>query len=97
MAAASETQSVPWYVEQVLGKGWTDRFEHTVTASEAGKTVEELPEFHDVLVLGVSRPPDLICDRLDSVRLQAGDTIIYYRLTVQDSVTRREKRNGDAS
>lgn len=97
MAAASETQSVPWYVEQVLGEGWTDRMEHTVTASEAGNTVEMLPEFHGVLVLGVSRPPDLICDHLDSVRLQEGDTLIYYRLAVQDSVERRMNRNGDAT
>jgi voltage-gated potassium channel len=97
MAAASETQSVPWYVEQVLGKGWTDRPEHIVTADEAGMTIEQLPEFHDVLVLGISRPPDLICDDLDAVRLQPGDAIIFYRLSVQDSVTRRMQDNGGAT
>lgn len=92
MAAAAETQSVPWYVEQVLGEGWTDRLEHRVTATEAGRTIEELPDFHDVLVLGVSRPPNLLCDHLDTVRLQTGDTIIYYRLNVLDSVTRRKQK-----
>jgi voltage-gated potassium channel len=97
MAAAAETQSVPWYVEQVLGKGWTDRRERTVAASEAGKTVKQLPDLRDVLVLGVSRPPDLICDDLDTVLLEAGDTIIYYQLAVQDSVTRRTQHNGDAT
>jgi voltage-gated potassium channel len=91
MAAAAETQSVPWYVEQVLGKGWTDRMEHRITAAEAGKTIEELPEFHDVLVLGISRPPDLLCDHLDSTRLREGDIVIYYRLQIQDSVERRRK------
>jgi voltage-gated potassium channel len=91
MAAASETQSVPWYVEQVLGKGWTDRKEHRVTAEEAGKTVEELPDFHDTLVLGVSRPPDLLCDHLDSIRLREGDIVIYYRLQILDSVERRKQ------
>jgi voltage-gated potassium channel len=97
MAAASETQSVPWYVEQVLGKGWTDRLEHRVTAAETGKTIEELPEFHDVLVLGISRPPDLICDHLDTTTLQAGDTVIFYRLTVRDAVERRMKANKHAT
>jgi voltage-gated potassium channel len=97
MAAASETQSVPWYVEQVLGKGWTDRMERTVTAAEAGLTVEQLPGFRDVLVLGISRPPDLICDDLDRLPLEAGDVVIYYQLAVQDSVTRRTHRQGDAS
>jgi voltage-gated potassium channel len=97
MAAASETQSVPWYVEQVLGKGWTDRLEHHVTTAEAGKTIEELPEFHDVLVLGISRPPDLICDHLDTTLLQVGDIVIFYRLTVQDAVERRMKANQQAT
>ena len=91
MAAASETQSVPWYVEQVLGKGWTDRLEHRITAEEAGKTVEELPEFHDVLVLGISRPPDLLCDNLDTLRLREGDIVIYYRLQILDAVERRKQ------
>jgi voltage-gated potassium channel len=91
MAAASETQSVPWYVEQVLGKGWTDRKEHRITAAEAGKTVEELPEFHDVLVLGISRPPDLLSDHLDTLRLQEGDIVIYYRLQILDAVERRKQ------
>lgn len=93
MAAASETQSVPWYVEQVLGKGWSDRLEHTITPAEAGKTIEQLPEFHDVLVLGITRGADLLCDHLDSAPLQVGDTVIYYRLTVQDAVQRRMKAN----
>lgn len=97
MAAASETQSVPWYVEQVLGKGWSDRREHRVTPEQAGKRIQELPQFQDVLVLGVSRPPDLICDHLDSLRLQEGDTIVFYRLTVQDSITRKMQGNGAAS
>jgi len=44
-------------------------------------------------VLGISRPPDLICDHLDTTRLQAGDIVIYYRLTVQDAVQRRMKAN----
>jgi voltage-gated potassium channel len=91
MAAAAETQSVPWYVEQVLGKGWTDRLEHRITAQEAGKTIEQLPEFHDVLVLGISRPPNLLCDHLDSTELKEGDMVIYYRLQVQDAVERRMK------
>mgnify|MGYP000682783699 CR=1 FL=1 len=91
MAAAAESQSVPWYVEQVIGKGWTDRLEHRVTATEAGKTVEQLPDFHDVLVLGISRPPDMLCDHLDTTRLHEGDTVIYYRLQVQDAVERRQK------
>ena len=97
MAAASETQSVPWYVEQVLGKGWTDRRERTIQPKEAGKTIDELPEFHDVLVLGISRPPDLICDHLDTTPLQTGDTVIYYRLTIQDSAERRMKANQQAT
>jgi hypothetical protein len=97
MAAASETQSVPWYVEELLGKNYTARKEHLVTANEAGKRIEELPGFQDVLVLGVSRPPELICDHLDEMRLQAGDTIIYYKLSVQDSVTRRKEANEGAS
>ena len=91
MAAASETQSVPWYVEHVLGEGWTDRQERRVLPGEQGKRIQELPDFRDVLVLGVSRPPDLICDQLDDLLLEAGDVIIYYKLTVQDSVTRRRE------
>jgi voltage-gated potassium channel len=91
MAAASETQSVPWYVEQILGKGWTDRKEYRITAADAGKTVKELPEFHDVLVLGVSRPPDLLCDHLDTIRLREGDIVIYYRLQILDAVERRKQ------
>ncbi|MCO5223274.1 MAG: potassium channel family protein [Thermomicrobiales bacterium] len=94
MAAASETQSVPWFVQQLIGQGWSDRKEYRVTAADAGQTIRELPGFHDVLVLGVSRPPDLICDDLDTVRLRDGDTVIYYELTVQDAVTRRMTNNG---
>jgi len=97
MAAASETQSVPWYVEHVLGKGWTDRKERRVLPEEAGMKIQDLPGFRDVLVLGVSRPPDLICDQLDDLLLEAGDVIVYYKLTVQDSVTRRMASNGEAS
>ena len=95
MAAAAETQSVPWYVEHVLGKGWTDRKERRVTAAEAGLRIHDLPGFRDVLVLGVSRPPDFIADQLDDLQLESGDVIIYYKLTVQDSVTRRMESNGE--
>jgi hypothetical protein len=95
MAAASATQSVPWYVEHVLGKGWTDRKERRVQPDEAGMRIQDLPGFRDVLVLGVSRPPDLICDQLDDLLLEAGDVIVYYKLTVQDSVTRRMESNGE--
>jgi voltage-gated potassium channel len=95
MAAASATQSVPWYVEHVLGKGWTDRKERRVQPNEAGMRIQDLPGFRDVLVLGVSRPPDLICDQLDDLLLEAGDVIVYYKLTVQDSVTRRMESNGE--
>lgn len=91
MAAAAATQSVPWYVEQVLGKGWTDRKEHRITVQEAGKTIEQLPEFHDVLVLGISRPPDLLCDHLDTTQLREGDIVIYYQLQILDSVERRKQ------
>ena len=97
MAAASETQSVPWYVEHVLGKGWTDRKERRVAAAETGMTIEDLPGFRHVLVLGVSRPPDLIYDNLDDLLLQENDVIMYYRLTVQDSVTRRNDAYGEPS
>lgn len=89
MAAAAETQSVPWYVEQVLGKGWSDRKERRVKPDEAGKRIADIPDLRDVLVLGVSRANDLICDDIDNLLLQAGDIVIYYKLTVQDSVTRR--------
>lgn len=98
MAAASETQSLPWYVEQVLGKGWTDRLEYTVTPADAGKTISQIPELQNAMVLGVSRPPDMLCDHLDTMPLQAGDMIVFYRLTVQDSVSRRMQRsNGESS
>jgi voltage-gated potassium channel len=97
MAAASETQSVPWYVEHVLGKGWTDRKERRVLPNEAGLRIQDLPGFKDVLVLGVSRPPDLICDQLDDLLLEPNDVIVYYKLTVQDSVTRRMESNGEQS
>src|SRR5690606_40401183 len=93
MAAAAETQSVPWYVEHVLGKGWTDRQVRNVTAKEAGEKIRDLPGFRDVLVMGVSRPPDFICDGLDDLLLEPGDVIVYYKLTVQDSVTRRMESN----
>ncbi len=93
MAAASETQSVPWYVEQLLETGWTDRLERAILPAEAGKTVQQLPHFHDVLVLGISRAGDLLVDRLDTLRLQEGDIVIYYRLAVQDSVQRRMTAN----
>lgn len=89
MAAASETQSVPWYVEHVLGEGWTDRKERRVTPQETGMKIQDLPGFRNVLVLGVSRPPEFICDQLDELVLESGDTIVYYMLTVQDSVARR--------
>ncbi|MEZ4507945.1 MAG: NAD-binding protein [Thermomicrobiales bacterium] len=95
MAAAAETQSVPWYVEHVLGKGWTDRQVRNVTAKEAGEKIRDLPGFRDVLVMGVSRPPDFICDGLDDLLLEPGDVIVYYKLTVQDSVTRRMESNGE--
>jgi voltage-gated potassium channel len=95
MAAAAETQSVPWYVENVLGKGWTDRKERRILPAEAGKTIQEIPGFKDVLVLGVSRPPDLICDHLDDLPLEAGDVVVYYKLAVQDAVTRRVESNGE--
>ncbi len=96
MAAASETQSVPWYVEQVLGKGWTDRKERKVLPAEAGKRIEELPDLRDVLVLGVSRPPELICDHIDDLLLEEDDVILFYKLSVQDAVTRRmESQKGD--
>ena len=97
MAAAAETQSVPWYVEQVIGKGWSDRKERRVKHEEDGKHIEELPDLRDVLVLGVSRPPDLLCDNIDELVLQEGDTIIYYRLTVQDAISRKMNASGATS
>jgi voltage-gated potassium channel len=97
MAAAAETQSVPWYVEQMLGKGYTDRRERRVAHAEEGKRIEELPDLQDVLVLGVSRPPDLICDDIDELMLHEGDTIIYYKLTVQDAITRKMRSDGETS
>jgi len=98
MAAASETQSVPWYVEQVLGKGWTDRKERRVLPAETGKRISELPDLQDVLVLGVSRPPELVCDNIDDLLLEDNDVILYYKLSVQDAVTRRmeSRKRGDA-
>ncbi len=97
MAAASETQSVPWYIEQMLGKGWTDRLERVILPIEAGKTVQQLSDFQDVLVLGISRAGNLLVDHLDTVRLQEGDIVVYYRLAVQDSVQRRMTSDGQAT
>jgi len=97
MAAAAETQSVPWYIEQMLGKGWTDRLERVILPAEAGKTVQQLPDFQDVLVLGISRAGNLLVDHLDTARLQEGDSVIYYRLAVQDSAQRRMTANGQAT
>lgn len=94
MAAASETQSVPWYVEQMLGKGWSDRREYTIPSEALGKTVQQIPELHDVLVLGISRAGSLLVDQLDRVKLQTGDIVIYYQLVVQDSIERRMAANG---
>lgn len=97
MAAASETQSVPWYVEQLLGEGWSDRREYTVSPEESGKSIQQLPGLQDVLVLGISRAGDLLVDHLDSAKLDAGDRVIYYRLVVQDSIERRLTANGRTS
>jgi voltage-gated potassium channel len=97
MAAAAESQSVPWYVEQVIGGNWSDRKTHLVEQHEAGKRIQELADVRDVLVLGVSRPPDLICDNIDELLLQEGDTIIYYQLSVQDALTRKMNASGAAS
>jgi voltage-gated potassium channel len=97
MAAAAETQSVPWYVEQIIGEGWTNRKQRRITHEEEGKRIEELPDLRDVLVLGVSRGTELICDDIDDLLLHEGDTVIYYRLSVQDALTRKMQGSKEES